>query len=51
MTSVTLPLPRPGDGDDLYDDPDEGLYEFLERHESGPCPACPVELHVAELLQ
>jgi hypothetical protein len=27
-------------------EPDEGLIDFLERHEAGPCPACPVELQV-----
>ena len=42
MTSVALPFARPSGSDPSCDDPEEDLYAFLERHEAGPCPACPV---------
>lgn len=36
--SITRP------GHDAHPDVDEDLVDFLERHEAGPCPDCPLDV-------
>jgi len=50
MTSVTRTSSRPSDDEpELIEDDLGSLIYFIQVHEDGPCPECPVELHIEEL--